>query len=398
MESVKVITIGVSGFPYSNTAAVHKCIYVCKALLEAGLEPLVINNKAAYKQSNQIVNTNGFYEGIEYRSTVKNPYQSSSKIRKNLFKLLGKLNEVLFLIKYRFQTKKKITVFFYTQNSFLELICFRVLFLILQYKLVIIYHEFRSDFESRKGSVFLKWNDRLFDSNFPYFVDAILPISEFLISHIKTISKNKLILKLPPLIDFDLYNWQEKKAKDDFFLFCGSAGHNDIILFIIQSFEKMDVISETYLYLIVSGSAIEMENLKQIIHKSNKSNKIKVFSDISSNHLISLYNSAKGLLIPLRENIRDKARFPQKIAEYVASGNPIISTNYGEIKYYFKDGVNAFVSEKYEINAFAEKMKFVLQNPEIAKNVGYAGMLMGKEVFDYRNYSSKLRVLIEEVN
>ena len=79
--------------------------------------------------------------------------------------------------------------------------------------------------------------------------------------------------------------------------------------------------------------------------------------------MYNYYKNAKALLIPLRPITQDEARFPHKIGEYLASGNPAISTNYGEIKHYFKDQETMLIADSYQINDFAGKMQYILDFP-----------------------------------
>ena len=89
-------------------------------------------------------------------------------------------------------------------------------------------------------------------------------------------------------------------------------------------------------------------------------------------------------------NIHDKYRFPQKIAEYLMSGSPLLTNNGGIIKDYFNDNENAFVVDKYNPSAFAQKMDFIINNPTLAKKIGSQGYLSGKHYFHYQNYSKQL--------
>ena len=67
--------------------------------------------------------------------------------------------------------------------------------------------------------------------------------------------------------------------------------------------------------------------------------------------------------------------FPHKIGEYLASGNPVISTNYGEVKYYFTDMKNMLIAESYNIDEYATKMQFVIDNPALVKKIGIEGKI-----------------------
>ena len=105
-----------------------------------------------------------------------------------------------------------------------------------------------------------------------------------------------------------------------------------------------------------------------------------MISNVSDKELSVLYKNATGLLIPLRPNIQDEARFPHKFGEYLISGNPVITTNYGEVKYYFKDMVNALIAEIYDEKAFAEKMYYVITNPSECSIIGQNGKKVALEI------------------
>ena len=113
--------------------------------------------------------------------------------------------------------------------------------------------------------------------------------------------------------------------------------------------------------------------------------------------LINYYKNARALLIPLRNTSQDIARFPHKIGEYAASGRPIISNNFGEMAYYFEDGKNSLLSEKYEYCDFANKMDFVVNNPEKASEIGKEGRIIANKFFDYKNFGSGLISFLENL-
>ena len=103
----------------------------------------------------------------------------------------------------------------------------------------------------------------------------------------------------------------------------------------------------------------------------------------------------RALLIPLRPTIQDEARFPHKIGEYLASGNPVIATNYGEIKYYFEDKKNMLIADDYDIKKFAAKMKYVLEFPNEAKVIGLKGKEVALENFNYKTFGAKIDNFLE---
>ena len=191
-------------------------------------------------------------------------------------------------------------------------------------------------------------------------------------------------MKIPVLTDFEKYNDIEILRDQKYFLFCGNAAYKEIILLIIDSFRQLNDNTFIYLYLVVSGKENNLIEIKKYIGNYLLNDKIKIFSNLSEKQLYSYYNSAMALLIPLRPSFEDMARFPHKTGEYLASGNPVISTNYGEVKYYFKDMVNMLLADKYDIISFAKKMQFVINNPMEAKKIGKLGKAVASQIFDYR--------------
>ena len=125
-----------------------------------------------------------------------------------------------------------------------------------------------------------------------------------------------------------------------------------------------------------------MEFIKQYISQNCTHSKVQIYNQIPYDELMSLYKNADGLLIPLQDTIQDKARFSQKIAEYLSTQNPIITNNIGDIKMYFKDRYNAYIAKSYTKEAFAEIMSEIIQNPNEAKEIGKKGYKTGLNNFD----------------
>jgi glycosyltransferase involved in cell wall biosynthesis len=110
--------------------------------------------------------------------------------------------------------------------------------------------------------------------------------------------------------------------------------------------------------------------------------------------LLQTYRQAAGLLIPLHDDLRSRARFPTKIGEYLASGRPVVTCGVGEIGRFLRDGVSAYVAPADDEAAFAARMLAVLGDEVQAAAIGRAGREVAAHAFAYRAQGPVLHALI----
>jgi len=72
----------------------------------------------------------------------------------------------------------------------------------------------------------------------------------------------------------------------------------------------------------------------------------------------------------------------------LTTGNPVISEKVSEITKYLVDSQNAFLIEPGDLKELSEKLDFVLNNYQFAKEVGDRGKELTESIFNY-NYQAK---------
>lgn len=305
----------------------------------------------------------------------------------------GIINEILFLRKSK--REKKLDYAILSTNNFYTVLYYFILSKLLGFKTVLNYVESYSAMRKKWFQVGRKLKDKLFDNYASSLVDFIFPISEFIIGHIKKVAPNKRYLKIPVLTDFERYNDIEILNDQKYFLFCGDSGYKEVIYFIINTFQLLNADTSVFLYLIINGDEDNIKEIKNYATNHIKNNSVKFFSRLTQKHLFTYYRNATALLIPLRPTFQDMARFPHKTGEYLASGNPVISTNYGEIKFYFRDLDNMLIADAYEENLFANKMKFVIDNPVESREIGERGRNTALRFFDYKSNATSINNFLD---
>lgn len=395
-KKFNAVHVGISGFPFGS-AAINKCLAVYESLIPYHVDFLIINNRAVHGKNIPVkLEKAGTANGMKYVYTSSSPYRSESFITRNISQIWGRVREFFLLVELG--RSRAIDVMFYypTNGSFFELLVYRAISKTFGIKLIAHYVEFRTAFVEDINPID-RLKHRLYDKYFMRFVDAVLPISEFLIRQLESRRYRGRYLKVPPLTDFNQFKVQASPPNENFFLYVGSAAYLSAIEFITQAFDETTD-SDFFLYLVVNGSAEHMAAVEKTIDGIKNRGRVKTFSKLKYSTLIEMYRQAKALLIPLTSNITDVARFPQKISEYLASENPVITTRNGEIPYYFTDMENALVAEEYLPRAFAMKMNFVITSPTAAAEIGKRGHATGRKFFDLHSYGEELKQLLVDLD
>lgn len=392
-KTLNILYLGYSGFPYGY-AELQKIMLISKALVCEEAMVTILGSRGYHDQiTYPDLKKTGHFQGIKYVYSSGTPYRHTNFIKRNMAKPFEGMMEYKAIRKIN--KKRKIDIAIISSARFIDVLRYKCISSKLGFNILLNFVEYRSAISSWKELKY-KVNDILFDRYAVKVSDGVLVISEFLIDIVKNIDPRKPYFKIPMMVDAERYSGIERNKSERYFLFCGAAFYKEIIFFNIRAFELIDN-KNTFLYLIINGSQEQIAEIEKRISSSSKSDLIKTFSGLSDRELSNHYLNATGLLIPLRPTIQDTARFPHKIGEYLSSGNPLVTTNYGEVKYYFKDEINALVAEEYEEHAFAEKMSYILANPLESASIGENGRQIALEHADYRKYGKKIINFINEV-
>ncbi len=384
-KPLNIIYLGCSGFP-AGLAEVERQKLISKSLVACGVKVTVICRKGVHRQTD--IPPRGVYEGINYIYTSGTPLKPSGFVKRNFLKFIGIINEFRFMVAE--SSKHKIDAAIISTMLIPLIFYYKIISRLLGFKIILNYVEYSSAITMRLK---LQINNYFYDKYAVRLSDSVIPISDFLEEQVKKINPDKPYIKIPSICDFEKFNIDKSPFPDRYFLYCGVAHYREVIIFIIHSFNLIE--NDTYcLYLIINGSSASIEKIYEEIELSPKKHLIKTMSKLKYEELVNYYLNACAMLIPLRPTIQDIARFPHKIAEYTASRNPIITTSYGDIKKYFTDTENALVAPLYDENEFSEKMKFVINYPDKAKDIGNKGYDTGYMHFNYLSYGSKIVEMI----
>jgi glycosyltransferase involved in cell wall biosynthesis len=233
--------------------------------------------------------------------------------------------------------------------------------------------------------------------------DGIFCISQYLVDFYKNrgMSPKKLFL-VPSTVDTERFNNQYfSPLPFQYILYCGNLNKSkDGVDILIESFSKISGrYPEINLVLIGrSDTIIEEEDIRSLSAKLNTHNRVYFLGQLSRNEVPAYMTNAKILALARPKSMIADAGFPSKLTEYLATGIPLVVTKVGEIPVYLKDNKNAFITDPDSIYAFAEKLSYVLDNYEFAKEVSIKGQELTQTVFNYSYQAKRIIQFLETIN
>lgn len=376
-----------SGFSYSFDAVNTKCYYMAKILKSYGLNVTILSS--IYYQLEPICGNVGKFRGIKYYMPSVF-YKSNSIVKLIHYKLMHIWKVVSFLV---YLKKKRNTVHYIFDDNSVP-----IPFLLLLNWIGVIDLIFNIE-EWPLAHGHLPNNRKVLSHYFTILAlktcKKIVCVSSYLIAQAIKYNAKASVFRLPAITQFnDLkceasihHNGQIEVTK---FLYCGNAGFSEIIFAILHAYENVGYLrgsDSIELILILHGNSQHIQRVSEYVSQSEY--RIKIKTSLSEPDLFKEYTRASVLLAPLRLTVQDRARFPQKIAEYVALSKPIITTFVGDVCLYFELDKSAICLDDFSVEALIKKMIFVIENKEKMTAIGVEGNVVGRKYFDYKQYIKK---------
>lgn len=394
-EVKSVVFLGDSGFPI-GLAHIQRMTLMGRALIEVGCEVRVVCRMAIWRSDVKTeYGKEGVHEGIHYNYTVDTPFRAEGFIERQYHRIKGLFKEFLYLKKLK--KERKIDAVILSTMNFNDALRYKMYSMFIGFPIALNLLEMASALE-RRSSLNLRIQNWLMEKWLLKHFNGAMPISDMLCEFYSKIAVSKPSMKVPVICDYDKFAKIERQATEPYFLYCASISFMNVAEFVMEAYKLMQNKDKIKLYLLIGvKEKRQYELLKEELNKKFPEGNVKLFSNVPYQQLMQLFTDAKALLIPLRHTLEDASRFPHKVGEYLATGNPVITTNVGEINTYFEDGLSALVTEKYEIEEYASKMDYVLDNPELAKKIGLQGKELGEENFHFSAYGPRIKKFLQNL-
>ena len=373
-------------------ACTNRIHYYAKGLKELGNQVQIIIPKPT-EISGKIRNHTVFgkYEGVDFEYTCGTTIRGKSFLKRRLLVLKG----IIRSSKIFLQSREKIDALILVQDYSLGYILF---FKLITRLLSIIFIKEQSELPfifRTKGSLLTRIYRKLYVNHVYRLFDCIFVISKYLYSFFegKIHSGSKLLL-VPIIVNADEFSACSSLEEGmTAIVYCGPLSQQkDGILTIIKAFKQIcDKFNDARLFIIGDTNVkINKDNVLRLITKLKIKNKVILTGYVSRNELKSYLTKASLLVLAKPSGKQADSCFPTKLGEYLATGNPVITTRTGEISDYLINNKNAFLAEPDSVDSFANLMDRAIADVKTAKLIGRAGKRVAEEKFDYRIHAKRI--------
>lgn len=382
---MQIVFVGLSGVPYQGRACDPRLATIANLLIKEA-EVCILNRYSTLCKRH--VNDIALSKAVVIKEIIT-PCKSKKLSTIVLF-VLSVLIEPFVLLRMR--CNKRIDILHVYSGHYFDFVLYYCISRLIGAKVIYEYVEYRSEKDKTK-SLYHQWNGKMCDRYGAHLWDGCIAISNFLEQQAKAVNPHLPTIKVTPLCDFSIFEKNNKRVnqKEPYLMFCGHANYYEIIKQIIDAYECSVIHRTKKLLLVLSGEENQIRRVKEYAPNSIIKNRL------AYEELISYYKNAFALIIPLRDTIEDKARFPNKLCEYTAVGGLIVSTNFGEIPYYFRDGDNAVIAQECTSAAIARKFDEIENGMYDVESIKRKCQETGQIFFSDKAYQTKLPDFIKSI-
>lgn len=199
------------------------------------------------------------------------------------------------------------------------------------------------------------------------------------------------------IVDGNRFANIEKQKTEPYICYCGTVSNfKDGIDTLLESFGMIANEFPNIKLYILGGKPYITDNKKNdaIIKKHNIEDRVYMPGAVPGNKMPQYLKNAEIVVLSRPDNIQAAYGFPTKLGEYLMTGNPVVVTRVGELNDFLEHKKSCLFAEPGDVADFAEKMKWVLQHPNEAKEIGNEGKKVAMESFNYSIEGRKIADII----
>jgi glycosyltransferase involved in cell wall biosynthesis len=229
--------------------------------------------------------------------------------------------------------------------------------------------------------------------------NGILCISRYLVEFHKRkgVNEKKLFL-IPSTVDISRFEHKGNRPYPGPYIgyFGSLTFKRDNVDALVKGFAKFSKVNPN-VQLVLGGfcTGETKKQLNDLVAECGVTGRVILLDFLSRQEILDYISHADVLVMVRSRDMESDASYPSKLAEFLATGNPVVSVKVGEVSDYLTDNENAFLVEPGDHEAMAGKFSSIFNNYEHAGQVGQKGKELANSVFNYKNQVKRLLEFIK---
>jgi glycosyltransferase involved in cell wall biosynthesis len=391
-----IITGSVFGYPNGTGASARAHAYA-SGFLRCGVESEVICLKPTEKPSLPAQNreSRGIIAGVPFSYGCGRTVRSNLRAMNLLLFVRGLYS---FVRRVRQSAKDQPTaVVALVDDDPLTLLALVVLCRLARVKVVCERSEFPFVYSTRRlrNAAFRFINNRIGYPN----LDGVVVISSLLERHFRDMLGGAVkVHRVPIMVDLPQLK-PSSESSEKVVMYCGNLDHKGEVDSVIQTFHTASGDEGDWRLEILGGSSntTRLAALRNMCRELGIEDRVIFHGPVPRVSVYSHLLRAAVLVLPRRDALFSRAGFPTKLAEYLATGKPVVVTATGDIPMYLQDSVSAFLVPANDDRAFSAKLEVAMSDKVFAQRVGMAGRQVAEANFDSRVVCSDVLTLLKSL-
>lgn len=201
-------------------------------------------------------------------------------------------------------------------------------------------------------------------------------------------------------VDQERFRNLSKITSEKYIAYCGAVSYDkDGVDRLLKAFSNFSTkFNEYKLYIIGKGITDDtIPKLELLVSNLGINDKVIFTGYISPDQMPAYLYNATILALCRPDSLQARNGFPTKLGEYLATGNPVVVTDVGEIPLYIKHNENGYLADSNSIEDFSSKLVWVAKHLDEANVAGQKGQQLVLNEFNYKKESLKVSKIMDTI-
>ncbi len=233
----------------------------------------------------------------------------------------------------------------------------------------------------------VRYEDRLLDG-----ARGLVVISPALDRHYQWFPGPRLLL--PVLADYEWLRPIHRRSPTYRIGYVGTFSYKDGIDGILRAFLRLHH-RIPHLRLSLIGYSPAIWRIQRWVKRYRLERSVDFHLSVPDHQLPALLAECDTLVINRRNVPASRYGFPTKLAEYLATANPVIAAQVGDLPHYFTHGRDIWFVPPDDEAALENAIAQRYDEYERFQRIGHAGRTRGRELFHYEHHLPKIQQVLQ---